>query len=235
MFLYWNMSIPKQIIRRSLGGRIQNLKVRVSENCTLEEAVDRVHTNRAYTTIVVGKGIHVINRGELVIPSAMNIMGDPSVDKSEIVVVGGIFFEEGIQGHLEHLIISHARYSGVVGRSFTMDDVVVQNCKLNGVVCMGGIVKCNNVLVQECRFGTGVSVINGGSITLVGPHTKVCDNNQGLVAYGSSPVQASVIKVVSPLTKEIVSTDNISQDFSNGVFSIGSEAIDEVKSLNVRF
>jgi len=87
--------------------------------------------------------------------------------------------------------------------------------------------------VQECR--SGVSVINGGSITLVGPHTKVCDNNQGLVAYGSSPVQASVIKVVSPLTKEIVSIRNKNGNFSNGVFSIGSEAIDEVKSLNVRF
>ena len=194
-----------------------------------------MHTNRAYTTIVVGEGIHhVINRGELVIPSAMNIEGDPRVDKSEIVVVGGIMFHPGT-GHLQHLIISHARYCGVVGRSFTMDDVVVQNCELNGVVCMGGIVKCNNVLVQECRSGTGVSVINGGSITLVGLRTKVCHNNQGLVAYGLSSVQASVIKVVSPMTKELVSTDNISRDFSNGVFSIGSEAINEVESSQFRF
>ena len=199
MFLYWKMSnLARCIINQSRGGRIQNLKARVPEDCTLEEAVERVHTNREYTTIVVGKGIHVINRGELVIPSAMNIEGDPRVDKSEIVVVGGIMFHPGT-GHLQHLIISHAKECGVVGRSFTMDDIVVQNCELNGVVCMGGIVKCNNVLVQECR--SGVSVINGGSITLVGPHTKVCDNNQGLVAYGSSPVQASVIKVVSPLTK----------------------------------
>jgi hypothetical protein len=242
MFLYWNMSnLARFIIERGQGGRtqIQNLKVRVPEDClTLQQAVDRVHTNRECTTIVVGKGIHVINRGELVIPSAMNIVGDPSVDKSEIVVVGGIFFEEGIQGHLEHLIISHARYCGVVGRSFTMDDVVVQNCGLNGVVCMGGIVKCNNVLVQECRSGTGVSVINGGSITLVGPRTKVCHNNQGLVAYGLSSVQASVIKVVSPMTKELVSTDNKNvrdeiTNFSNGVVDI--EAINEVESSQFRF
>jgi hypothetical protein len=233
MFLYWNMSIVNKIIRQSRGGRIQNLKVRVPEDClTLQQAVDWVHKHRAYTTIVVGKGIHVINRGELVIPSAMNIMGDPRVPKSEIVVVGGICFEEGIQGHLEHLIISHARYCGVVGRSFTMDDVVVQSCKLNGVVCMGGIVKCNNVLVQECR--SGVSVINGGSITLVGPHTKVCHNNQGLVAYGLSSVQASVIKVVSPMTKELVSTNNVSQNFSTGVFSIGDSKKRHKKKRNQR-
>jgi len=234
MFLYWKMSIARFIIERGQGGRtqIQNLKVRVPEDCpTLQQAVDWVHKHRAYTTIVVGEGIHhVINRGELVIPSAMNIEGDPRVDKSEIVVVGGIMFHPGT-GHLQHLIISHARCCGVVGRSFTMDDVVVQNCELNGVVCMGGIVKCNNVLVQECR--SGVSVINGGSITLVGLRTEVCHNNQGLCAYGLSSVQASVIKVVSPMTKELVSTNNVSQNFSNGVVDI--EAINEVESLNVRF
>ena len=83
---------------------------------------------------------------------------------------------------------------------------------------MGGIVNCTNVCVQECRC-SGVSVINGGSITLVGLRTKVCHNNQGLVAYGLSSVQTSVIKVVSPMTKELVSTHN-TQNFSHGVVDI---------------
>ena len=74
------------------------------------------------------------------IPSAMNIVGDPRVPKSEIVVVGGIMFHPGT-GHLQHLVISHAKYCGVTGRSFTMDDVVVQNCGINGVVYLRHHVK----------------------------------------------------------------------------------------------
>ena len=65
MFLYWNMSnLARYIIYQSRGGRIPNLKVRVPEYCTLEEAVDWVHGDDRLTTIIVGKGEHVINGGE---------------------------------------------------------------------------------------------------------------------------------------------------------------------------
>jgi len=39
--------------------------------------------------------------------------------------------------------------------------------------------------------------------------------------------------VVSPMTKELVSTNNVSQNFSNGVVDI--EAINEVESSQFRF
>jgi len=76
----------------------------------------------------------------LVIPSAMNIVGDPEVPKEEIVVVGGIHFKEGIQGncHLQHLTLRQAKECGVSGSSsFTMDDVFVEECRLSGVSANG--------------------------------------------------------------------------------------------------
>ena len=79
--------------------------VRVPEDCkTLQKAVNRVHKHDRLTTIVVGKGDHRIDGNDLKVSSAMNIVGDPGVPKSEIVVVGGIFFGGGIQGncHVEH-------------------------------------------------------------------------------------------------------------------------------------
>ena len=93
-------------------------EVRVPEDCnTLKEAVERVHEDDRLTTIVVGKGEHKIDTEYLMIPSAMNIVGDPGVAKEEIVVVGGIQFKQGIQGncHLQHLTLRQAKVSGVLG------------------------------------------------------------------------------------------------------------------------
>ena len=88
---------------------------------TLREAVGKVHGDDRWTTIVLGKGKHVVKvvkinynpnyfRNALVIPSAMSIVGDPGVPRSEIVVVGGIWFNGGIPGnfHLQHMTLRRA-------------------------------------------------------------------------------------------------------------------------------
>ena len=105
-----------------------------------------VHENGRLTTIVLGKREHVVakytnadgdNINTLKISSAMNIVGEPGVPKEEIVVVGGITFNPGVQGncHLEHLTLRQARGNGVVGgSSFTMEDVLVEQCGGIGVV-----------------------------------------------------------------------------------------------------
>ena len=115
--------------------------VRVPEDCnTLKEAVDRVHGDDGLTTIVVGAGEHQIDDRYLKITSAMNIMGDPGVAKEKVVVVGGIWFKKGIQGncHLRHLTLRQAKDWGVYGSSsFTMDDVLVEQCGDQGVVAFG--------------------------------------------------------------------------------------------------
>ena len=206
---------------KTIFERVPETEVRVPGNCnTLQEAVKRVHGSDRLTTIVMGKGVHQIDQEySLKITSAMNIVGDPEVDKSEIEVVGGIRFYGGIQGncHLQHLTLRQARYVGVRGdSSFTMEDVLVEQCRYYGVWAQGtgGVGRCTNVEVRYCGL-SGVAAGNGASITLIGAKTTVHDNcrrrgevstdEYGLKVYGSS---SSTIQLVFPLTKEQVSLDN---------------------------
>jgi len=192
-------------------------ELRVPEDCTtLEEAVGWVDKNDGLTTIVVGTGDHQIDGDCLGVASAMNIVGDPGVPKSEIVVVGGISFNPGIQGncHLQHLTLRQAKRYGVSGdSSFTMDDVLVEQCGWHGVIAVGtGVVgRCTNVEVRQCEM-SGVCAHKGASITLIGAKTTVHHNcTKGRSAdYGLKVVNSSssTIQLVSPLTKEQVSLDN---------------------------
>jgi hypothetical protein len=188
----------------------------VPEDCrTLKEAVARVEHDSRITTIVLGKGNHQIDGDYLEISSAMRIVGRPDVPREKIVVVGGIYFKKDIQDcHLQHMTVRQTKYQGVKGySSFTMDDVLVEQCGCFGVVAYGtGVVgRCTNVEVRQCEW-SGVAAEDGASITLIGAKTTVHHNctkgkssEHGLRVYGSS---SSTIQLVSPLTKEQVSTDN---------------------------
>jgi hypothetical protein len=214
--------------------------VRVPEDCnTLKEAVALVESvewrgkydnyaktfkEKRFPTIVLGKGEHVMavykdedgdDSNTLKISSAMNIVGVASQAKSEIVVVGGIKFKKGIPGncHLQHLTVRQAKGAGVFGcSSFTMDDVLVEQCGGSGVVAhyTGVVGRCTHVEVRQCG-SSGVLASSGASITLIGAKTTVHHNctdgysdDYGLDVYGPS----STIQLVSPLTKEQVSIDN---------------------------
>jgi hypothetical protein len=195
-------------------------KVRVPEDCkTLKEAVEWVHGYDRLTTIVVGKGEHQIDGNYLEVSSAMNIVGDPGVLNSEIVVVGGIYFNYFKKGlpencHLKHLTLRQAKAYGVFGKSsFTMEDVLLEQCSSHGVCAYGtGVVgRCTNVEVRQCGW-SGVYAYNGASITLIGAKTtvhhnctKARSNDYGLTVYRST---SSTIQLVSPLTKEQVALDN---------------------------
>jgi hypothetical protein len=189
----------------------------VPEDCkTLKEAVKRVENDSRITTIVLGKGEHHIDGFHVEIISAMSIVGRPEVHKEMIVVLGGIEFKKGIQGncHLQHMTLCQAKGSGVEGwSSFTMEDVLVEQCRYHGVLAnaAGGVGRCTNVEVRQCGW-SGVIAINGGSITLIGAKTTVhhnCTKGDG-DEYGLqvSLSSASTIQLVSPLTKELVSVDN---------------------------
>ena len=199
-------------------------EVLVPEDCTLNEAVERVHGDDRLTTILVGKGKHVVavyqhNDGKdinyLEVDSAMKIVGDPGVAKEDIVVVGGIRFKKGIDMcHLQHLTLRQSKGGGVLGESpFTMKDVLVEQCGAFGVWAAGiGIVaRCNNVEVRQCGW-SGVIAADGASITLVGAKTTVHHNcTQGDSDYYGLQVNDSsscTIQLVSPLAKEQVSHDN---------------------------
>ena len=139
----------------------------VPEDCrTLqEEAVQQVHEDPRLTTIVVGEGVHKLEHWwcpfplsamsiYLAIPSFMRIVGDPAVPKENIVVVGGIWFQEGIEGwcHLQNMTLRQARMSGVLGHSsFTMHQVIVEQCSCGVLMSGTGIVgECRNVTVRQC-------------------------------------------------------------------------------------
>jgi len=196
-------------------------EVRVPEDCnTLNKAVDRVLGDDRFTVIVLGKGDYYIDVNDpyvgdyLEIRSAMSIVGDPYVPKEEIVVMGGIHFKEGIQGdcHLQHLTVRQAGANGVwADSSFTMDDVLVEQCGDSGVVAIGTgvVVQCTNVEVRQCG-GSGVNAYNGASIALIGDKTSVQHNctDGDSKDYGLTEDSASTIQLVFPLTKEQVSLNN---------------------------
>ena len=203
--------------------------IRVPQDCsTLEEAVKMVHDNhkhpqkyvdqdgnpRHLNKIVVGKGEHQIDGDFLLITSATNIEGNPGVARKDIVIMGGIKFKKGIQGncHLQHLTLRQAILHGVGGESsFTMEDVLVEQCEYYGVWAFGtGVVgRCTNVEVRQCGM-SGVNARNGASITLIGAKTTVHHNctSGDIDLYGLQVGSSSTIQLISPLTKEQVSLDN---------------------------
>jgi hypothetical protein len=206
-----------------------------TDNCkTLKEAVDRVHGDDRLSTIVLGTGEHQIDGNYLEIPSALHIVGDPALAKEEIVVVGGITFKKGIQGncHLQHLTLRQAKECGVYGwSSFTMEDVLVEQCEGSGVCARGtGVVaRCTNVEVRQCGC-SGVRATWGASITLIGAKTTVHHNcttgdsdEYGLQVDSYS---CSTIQLVSPLTKEQVSLDN------GGGGNWGASSGDDIHQIN---
>jgi hypothetical protein len=218
--------------------------VRVPEDHkSLNEAVMWIETYNTFltkiksnkmrmTNIVLGKGEHVVE-DYLQIPSAMNIVGDPEVSKEKIVVVGGIHFKKGIEGncHLQHLTLRQSKKSGVwASSSFTMDDVIVEQCKGDGVRADGtGVVgRCTNVEVRQCGL-SGVLATNGASITLIGAKTTVHHNctTRTIPAYGLTVMDYySTIQLVSPLTKEQVSLDN------SGGANWGGSYKDNIKNIS---
>ena len=130
--------------------------------------------------------------------------------------MGGIWFQKGIPGncHLQHLTVRQSEQYGVLGHSsFTMEDVLVEQCGAYGVNAYGtgAVGRCTNVEVRQCGW-SGVFAFKGASITLIGAKTKVHHNctkgriiDYGLQVHGSS---SSTIQLVSPLTKERVSLAN---------------------------
>jgi hypothetical protein len=217
--------------------------VRVPEDCkSLEEAVKRVKRDSKITTIVLGKGEHrIMNTGEgvnyLEIFSAIKIVGDPRVAKEYIQVVGGIIFNSEIQGncHLQHLTLSHSEGNGVYGSSsFTMEDVLVEQCSGDGVMAMypGVVGRCTNVEVRQCGR-SGVLARDGASITLIGAKTKVHHNctAESSEIYGLKVSSSSTIQLVSPLTKEQVSTKNGTSYLQQNWGAVDGGDINQIKTI----
>jgi len=189
---------------------------------TLQLAVERIEQDLDHkiTTIVLGKGTHNVNysaKGKILhIKTSMNIIGQPNVHRSDIIVFGGFWIESDIENntHLQHMTISQSEGHGVFGASpFTMNDILVTTTKRHGVCAydVGGRAVCTDVEVCQCRQ-SGMVASNGGSITIMGTKTTctVHDNcKRHKYDYGLQvSSRGSKIYLISPLTKEIVSINN---------------------------
>ena len=141
--------------------------------------------------------------------------------------------------HLQNMTVRHLSKdgSGVGGfSSFTMEDVIAEQCGAIGVSAGGtGVVgRCTNIEVRKCGM-SGVYATEGASITLIGAKTMVHDNctsgnsdTHGLEVGGPS----SIIQLVSPLTKKTVSINN------GGGGNYGAERggnINQIKTISEKF
>jgi hypothetical protein len=201
--------------------------------------------------IVLAKGVHGSLKGPLHISSELTIVGDPNVPKKEIVVLGGIFIAREIEGciHLKHMTIRQGILHGVLGlSSFTMEDILVKQCLINGVIASGISTrsKCHNVVVTDCGR-SGVLAWDGATITLSGLENQMLVHNTctrgGEYDYGLEVrgEYGATIQVVLPLTIQTVSKDNINvQDgYRNGLImnfspdALDLEAADRIIELTV--
>jgi hypothetical protein len=234
-------------------GETAESAIRVPDDCTLNEAVNRVNeSNGRLTTIVVGEGTHVIddsNGGRLnylTLNCPMTIVGVAPADIKNIVVLGGITIPSNIQGniHIEHLTIRQSTGSGVRGSSsFTLKDVVIEQCSSSGVIAFGSttVARCTNVTVRRCRRegvqvcdgqGTltdctvaecgwsGIESSNNGVIHIEGESTKVTRNctdyeEREENEYGLCARSRAVIILHSPLTKGIICWHNGDGDITS--------------------
>jgi len=232
----YNARVPTETV-----GETADSSIRVPDDCTLNEAVNRVNeSNGRLTTIVVGEGTHVIddsNGGRLnylTLNCPMTIVGVAPSDIKNIVVLGGITIPSNIQGniHIEHLTIRQSTGSGVRGSSsFTLKDVVIEQCSSSGVYAFGSttVARCTNVTVRRCRRegvqvcdgqGTltdctvvecgwsGIESSNNGVIHIEGESTIVTGNctdyeEREENEYGLCARISSVIILHTPLTKGI--------------------------------
>jgi hypothetical protein len=243
--------------------------INVPGDCdTLKEAVSLVHDNhdspnsyvdqndtpRHFNKIVLGEGAHGIVSDEvteegtfkmggiLQIRCAMEIVGDPTLlSWSEAVILGGIYFKEGIQGkcHLQHLTLFDSDRHGVDGESsFTMEDVHVDSCTFSGVrvIDRGVVATLTDVAVSNCGYngiladyGAVIILISGSLHADSGPKMRVYNNCQTVGIYpptyglnaqmvGSEDDEDSAIFLFSPLTKEEVSLDNGGGGNFGGIF-----------------
>jgi hypothetical protein len=184
--------------------------------------------------IVLPKGVHGSLNKRVNISSELTIVGDPNVPKKEIVVLGGIFIAREIEGciHLKHMTIRQGILHGVLGlSSFTMEDILVKQCLINGVIASGISTrsKCHNVVVTDCGR-SGVLAWDGATITLSGLENQMLVHNTctrgGEYDYGLEVrgEYGATIQVVLPLTIQTVSKDNINQ--IHGIMNFSPDALD---------
>ena len=157
--------------------------------------------------VLIEKGIHDEGGNIVVINVSISIVGE---SREHCVVIGGLRMngkkEDDV--NVSNLTLRKSNGHGVCGwngASMHLDNVSVENSGSSGVAVAGS--KRNTM--KNCNVshskGNGLSVWDGGLMTIDGNATTIHHNGTsggyGLRAFSS-------IHLVSPLTKEMISTNN---------------------------
>jgi hypothetical protein len=179
---------------------------------SLENAVYEAQQNDGITDIYLLNGEHDEKGGWVIIDYSVSIVGE---SREHCIVMGGLLMrgKEEDDVNVSNLTLRKSKGAGLYagGASMHLDNVSVENSEENGVVVYGtkrnSMKNCN---VSHSKW-SGLLVMKGGLMTIDGKDTTIHDNgtsgggdNYGLKAWDSS----SSIHLVSPLTKEMISTNN---------------------------
>jgi parallel beta-helix repeat protein len=165
--------------------------------------------------VLIDDGIHDEGGNYVVINISISIVGE---SREHCVVSGGLEMngKKGDDVNVSNLTLreskNHGIHVGYYGASTHLDNVSVENSGRDGVSVRGS--KRNTM--KNCNVshskGSGLDVVNGGLMTIDGNATTVHRNgtrgrrdDYGLYACVFS---SSSIHLVSPLTKEMISTNN---------------------------
>jgi parallel beta-helix repeat protein len=191
---------PKYSSLRGLFGRINELSRNGSTNIP--------------KLVLIDDGIHDEDGNYVDIRVSISIVGE---SREHCVVIGGLRMKGKKEDdvNVSNLTLRKSKENGVFngfnGASMHLDNVSVENSEYSGVYVYGSkrntMKNCN---ASHSKYD-GLSVSNGGLMTIDGNGTTIHHNNTGGFGGGyglHTHDSSSSIHLVSPLTKEMISTNN---------------------------
>jgi hypothetical protein len=194
---YWtSFPHPKYSSLRGLFGRINELSESGSTNLP--------------KLVLIDNGIHDEGGNFVQINVSISIVGE---SREHCVVLGGLKMKGKKEDdvNVSNLTLRKSNGYGVFGyygASMHLDNVSVENSGWHGVYVRGS--KRNSM--KNCNVShskmSGLRVENDGLMTIDGNATTIHHNSRSGCHYGLSADYSSSINLVSPLTKEMISTNN---------------------------
>ena len=182
--------------------------------------------------VLIGNGIHDEGGNIVVINLSISIVGE---SREHCVVMGGLQMigkkEDDV--NVSNLTLRKSNGYGVYGcygASMHLDNVSVENSGSSGV----GVNGSKRNTMKNCNVshskGSGLEVQNGGLMTIDGNATTVHHNGTHGWHCGLGTYSSSSIHLVSPLTKEMISTNNNGgQNYSGTIQTITNNNTKEEK------
>jgi len=162
--------------------------------------------------VLIDNGTHNEGGDYVNITTPISIVGE---SRDHCIVLGGLETrgkkEDDV--NVSNLTLQNSKNDGVCvsnGASVHLDNVSVKNSEGYGVFVRGTkrstMKNCNVSYSEE----SGLCVVGGGLMTIDGQDTTIHHNctDESYWNYGLDTDDSSSIQLVSPLTKEMISTDN---------------------------